>query len=312
MTSKVHVAVGVIKNADGKILISKRHKHLHQGDLWEFPGGKVEKNESAYEALCRELYEELNIKVTSAKQFIKISHHYSDKHVLLDVWLVDGFNGDAVSQHQQLTKWVSKQNLGRYPFPVANKAVLCCLSLSPYYAITGEYNTHDELLYKIKALLDSGIKLIQLRNKKLAQPQLIELAKSVMPLCSDSKAKLIVNSDVGLIERCNVDGIHLTSQQLLSYDSRPVSPDKILAASVHNSLQLLHAIKIDVDFVVVSPVLKTTSHPYAIPLEWTGLEELVALSNIPVFALGGMEEKFMNKIKNTGAFGLATISTFWS
>ena len=61
--SSLKVAVGIIKNADGEILISYRHKHLHQGDLWEFPGGKFEVGESAEQALARELYEELNITV---------------------------------------------------------------------------------------------------------------------------------------------------------------------------------------------------------------------------------------------------------
>ena len=106
MTSKIHVAVGVVCNKDQQYLISKRHLNLHQGGLWEFPGGKVECGETGYTALCRELREELDITVIHASPLIKISHQYSDKHVLLDVWLVDEYNGTAKSQLQQSLEWL--------------------------------------------------------------------------------------------------------------------------------------------------------------------------------------------------------------
>ena len=63
----LQVAVGVVKNPEGKILISLRHADLHQGGLWEFPGGKIEPSETAESALARELKEELNIDRNSGK-----------------------------------------------------------------------------------------------------------------------------------------------------------------------------------------------------------------------------------------------------
>ena len=57
----VHVAVGVILVEADQVLISKRHAHLHQGGLWEFPGGKIDQAENAAVALARELHEELGI-----------------------------------------------------------------------------------------------------------------------------------------------------------------------------------------------------------------------------------------------------------
>ena len=89
--SVVHVAVGVVRNPQGNILIAKRPAHAHQGDLWEFPGGKVERGESLQQALQRELHEELGIDVTHARPLIRIPHSYPDKQVLLDVWLIEGF-----------------------------------------------------------------------------------------------------------------------------------------------------------------------------------------------------------------------------
>src|SRR5579872_2671749 len=78
---RVHVAVGVISDGADRILISKRAEHLHQGGLWEFPGGKVEANETVQDALRRELFEELAIEITAQQPLITIAHDYSDKSV---------------------------------------------------------------------------------------------------------------------------------------------------------------------------------------------------------------------------------------
>ncbi|MFZ2405513.1 MAG: NUDIX domain-containing protein, partial [Methylobacter sp.] len=77
----LQVAVGVVKNPEGKILISLRHADLHQGGLWEFPGGKIEEFETAEQALVRELKEEINIALTAATPLITVKHQYPDRLV---------------------------------------------------------------------------------------------------------------------------------------------------------------------------------------------------------------------------------------
>jgi 8-oxo-dGTP diphosphatase len=74
----LQVAVGVVKNATGQVLISLRDKALHQGGLWEFPGGKIEANETVEQALARELKEELDITVLATTLLITINHQYPD------------------------------------------------------------------------------------------------------------------------------------------------------------------------------------------------------------------------------------------
>jgi 8-oxo-dGTP diphosphatase len=120
----IHVAAGVIKNSAGKILIAKRLDHLHQGGLWEFPGGKLEKSEAVFTALKRELHEELGIHVLTAEPLLSIKHDYSDKSVLLDVWTVTSFNGDAQGKEGQIIKWIELSELDEYQFPEANLPVV--------------------------------------------------------------------------------------------------------------------------------------------------------------------------------------------
>ncbi|HPE72839.1 MAG TPA: NUDIX domain-containing protein, partial [Candidatus Competibacter sp.] len=74
--SFVHVAVGIVAGADGAVLIARRPDHVHQGGLWEFPGGKVEHGESVIAALGRELREELGIAVRAAEPLLQTGHAY--------------------------------------------------------------------------------------------------------------------------------------------------------------------------------------------------------------------------------------------
>jgi 8-oxo-dGTP diphosphatase len=127
---RVHVAVGVIRNPAGEILISKRHLESHQGGLWEFPGGKVEAGETVIEALQRELLEELGIRFADARPLLEIEHDYSDKAVCLDVWLVDTFSGCAEGREGQPLAWVKPARLHTYEFPAANHPIIAaCLAL---------------------------------------------------------------------------------------------------------------------------------------------------------------------------------------
>lgn len=124
MTKRIHVAVGIIINNAGDILLAKRPEHLHQGGKWEFPGGKVEVGESVTDALIRELKEEVALDVNSSTPFMTQSFDYPDKHVLLDIHLVSQFSGEAQGLEGQQIAWVTKANLSHYDFPDANKPIL--------------------------------------------------------------------------------------------------------------------------------------------------------------------------------------------
>lgn len=128
--ARVHVAVGVIRNRHGQILISRRHPDSHQGDLWEFPGGKVESGETVQQALARELREELGIDIGPCGALIEIAHDYADKSVLLDVWLIESFTGEPIGLEGQALAWCPPEQLDQYEFPAANAPIVAaCLDL---------------------------------------------------------------------------------------------------------------------------------------------------------------------------------------
>ncbi len=119
----IHVAVGVIY-INHKVLVSQRGKNAHQGGLWEFPGGKVEVNESVEQALSRELEEELGIAPVRIKPLFCIRHDYSDKLVGLDIWLVDEIEGTPEGREGQLWQWIAIDKIDTLSFPAANQPIV--------------------------------------------------------------------------------------------------------------------------------------------------------------------------------------------
>jgi len=120
----VDVAVGVVVNANQHVLISKRAAYQHQGNRWEFPGGKKEPNETIAAALTRELFEELGLEVRNAEPLCTIEFEYPEKCVRLQVFWVFEFSGQVTSKEGQEWRWVAVHELGEYTFPDANAPIV--------------------------------------------------------------------------------------------------------------------------------------------------------------------------------------------
>lgn len=125
--ARVKVAVGVVFNAQGQILVAKRRPEQHQGECWEFPGGKIEPGETVATALKRELFEEVGIQVLHHEPWLEVAHDYQDKSVLLQVHKVISFEGEPWGCEGQLVQWISPDKLTSLPLPQANEAIVKAL-----------------------------------------------------------------------------------------------------------------------------------------------------------------------------------------
>jgi 8-oxo-dGTP diphosphatase len=123
----IHVAIGVIFNSLGQVLVALRPQNTHLGGLWEFPGGKREADENIFETLQRELYEELGIKVQDAEPFLRKEHRYIEYDVLLDIWRVTLYTGIPTGCEGQRIAWHFPNELNRLPFPEANQIIITAL-----------------------------------------------------------------------------------------------------------------------------------------------------------------------------------------
>ena len=128
---RVEVVAGVIFNPKRThVLVALRKPEQHQGDRWEFPGGKLESGESAKAGLDRELLEEIGIKVLSSESRATVEHQYPDKHVCLYFWDVTQFTGEPTGCEGQELRWVALTELNSLRFPDANQPIVDALVTS--------------------------------------------------------------------------------------------------------------------------------------------------------------------------------------
>ncbi len=309
---RVHVAAAVIRGADGRILLARRADQQHQGGLWEFPGGKLEAGETVLAALRRELHEELGISVTSARPLIKVQHDYPDKQILLDVWLVSAFTGVPHGAEGQPLAWVAPRQLPEYQFPAANAPIVQAARLPSQYLISPDGLEPKAVLQGIQAAVASGIGLIQLRAPNGYDPQYRDLAVDAVGLCA-GKAQLMLKGPLEWLGDFPAAGWQLSAKQLRQYAAkgRPFPRERWLAASCHNAEELALAAQMGVDFVTLSPVQPTLTHPDATPLGWHAASQLIEGCNLPVFLLGGLAPQDCEQAWQLGAQGVAGIRAFW-
>ena len=122
MEMKVVVSCALI-DVDGRILLSKRPNDTMMGGLWEFPGGKIEKNETAIQAIIREVKEETNLTVSNPIFLGNIKHKYS--HFGVNISLFISFPKSIKSLNlSQEYRWIRMKDILNYPLPKANHKML--------------------------------------------------------------------------------------------------------------------------------------------------------------------------------------------
>ncbi len=312
MTETLHVAVAAIVNDRGQVLVSLRPDHVHQGGLWEFPGGKLERGESVEEALQREIFEELGISIRQQQPLIRIAHRYPDRSVLLDVRRVTSFDGEPHGKEGQPVHWRAIDGLVDERFPAANRPIIRALQLPDRYLITPEPGLPaEDFLARLQARVEKGIRLVQLRAKNLDEGEYRALAAEAIALCHRQGAQILLNADAGLVQALGADGLHLTSAQAKQARARPLPPGYLVAASCHTRAELRAAQEMGADFAMLSPVLPTASHPDATPLGWDAFSRYVDAAALPVYALGGMQPVHCATAIAHGAQGIAAIRALW-
>ncbi|PSB91867.1 thiamine phosphate synthase [Candidatus Pandoraea novymonadis] len=165
-------------------------------------------------------------------------------------------------------------------------------------------------LINLSKALRRGIRLVQLRSRYLSVIEYMTFVEPILTLCHAHNAHLIINppEDVGI--RIVSDGIHLSVPRLLAAKKRPEGY-LFVSGACHNKLQLTQAERIGLDFVTLSPVLSTATHPNAAPIGWKKFSHLANSTKVPIFALGGMTPKELARAKAAGAHGIAAIRGLW-
>lgn len=312
MSNAIRVAVAVITNSQGEILLTRRADDKHQGGLWEFPGGKCESGEAVFDTLVREIKEELDVEITAAEPLISIPYQYPDLQVLLEVYRVSAFKGQPRGAEGQPMQWVSPEQLDEVALPAANRPIVRAIQLPELYLITPDLSCTDSLHQGVLAAAESGIQLIQLRAPQLSSKEYLQLADYLLAQLPDTVRLLLKGELPDLLAR-PLAGWHLTSAQLhaLAQHERPLVKKRLLAASCHNTEELALAAKLGCDFATLSPVLPTATHPDAPALGFEQAAQLTAAAQLPVYWLGGLTTQELEQTQNSGAQGVAAIRGLW-
>ena len=178
------------------------------------------------------------------------------------------------------------------------------------YISQGE--TLEEQLANICKALDAGCKWIQLRYKNKSLEEVLFLAKKVQKICRAYDAKLIINDHVQVAWQINADGVHLGLEDISVKEARTLLKENKIIGGTANTLEdVLKRVNEKCDYIGLGPYRFTATKEKLSPI--LGIEGYEAILNelkrrnidIPIYAIGGLEEDDFEKLEETGVFGVA-------
>ena len=309
----IHVVIGIIKNSENEVLVTKRRRNAHLGGLLEFPGGKLRANETPKEALRRELKEELNIDLRQCSPLIQIPYTYPDRKIFLDVYTVNDYTGLVTANEAQELKWKEITTLSHTKFPSANHGIIRALQLPKIIAVTPNLSQDPNNFLKCfeDLVTNDDISIIQLRSHELCFSKYMQLARDCLKLCKQNRTKLVLNREPKCLQALKATGLHLSSKRLLAARERPLGKDYLVSASCHNFDEVLHASNIGLDYIFLGPVIEKHSSTNNNHLGWNNFAALVQESSIPVYAIGGLHVDDVDLAVKHGGQGIAAIRDLW-
>jgi thiamine-phosphate pyrophosphorylase len=164
-----------------------------------------------------------------------------------------------------------------------------------------------------KVLKSDKVAFFQLRLKKESFENKIKIAKKIKKICKDFKVKFLINDDPKLANQINADGCHLGQNDMAINDARKLLKKKIIGVTCHNSMRLAKiAIKNNVDYLAFGAfnISKTKKVKFRANVEI--IKRLKKLSDIPIVAIGGINNVNYKKLLLNKADFLAISGYIWN
>jgi thiamine-phosphate pyrophosphorylase len=167
-----------------------------------------------------------------------------------------------------------------------------------------------DIVAAVALALEGGIRAVQLREKDMPARELLLLAQRLRAITKPFGARLLVNGRADVAAAAGADGVHLGVRSLPPAEARRLlGPEAIIGCSTHGEREIREAVEAGADFVTFGPVYATPSKaPYGPPLGVEALSRACRISEVPVFALGGVGPANAAEAVAAGAFGVALIS----
>jgi len=182
--------------------------------------------------------------------------------------------------------------------------------LPPVYAILDpEQVRHRSNEAALRAMLEAGVEILQIRAKAMAPRDFLDLARMARGLTRARGCRLIVNDRVDVALACDADGVHLGQDDLPLHAARRLLPGGLIGISTHDTLQAKEAEQGGADYIGFGPMFGTTTKATGYSARGPAmLREVRAAVAIPIVAIGGINENNVCEVWEAGADSAAIIS----
>lgn len=302
----IDVAVSVVRDGSGRVLLAERTARQLSAGFWELPGGKINGGETAAQAAARELREEIGIDAEQLAPWIVYEHPFPTRRVRLNFFRADRWRGQPRGREGQRLAWVDPTAPAVGPVLPSNARALALLALPPLLAITRASDRAGPLsflVHELPALIAGGVRLLQVREARLSAAQQVQFARRVVERARPHGARVMFAGTAMECLQAGAAGMHSTAVQLHALTARP--PAALWSASCHGIGDVQRAEQLGADFVIVSPVRATAAHEGASPLGWDGVAGIVESARLAVYAQGGVDRADLMRAQRCGAVGIA-------
>ena len=177
------------------------------------------------------------------------------------------------------------------------------------YLVTDQRWVKHSLYEDVEKALKGGVTCVQIREKQLSRENFIRVAKEMKKLCEEYHVPLIINDDVEVMLAVDADGIHVGQKDMQASDVRQlIGPNKILGVSAQTVEQTKLAYLSGADYLGVGAVFNTQTKNDATDVSIQTLKDICASVPIGIVAIGGIDDKNILELQNTGIDGVAVVS----
>jgi len=179
------------------------------------------------------------------------------------------------------------------------------------YIITDQRISHGKSHLEVaEAALAGGATVIQFRDKEMKDSEAVVACREIYKLTKKKGVSFIVNDRVEVAKAVDADGVHLGQEDMSFSSARKIlGKEKIIGISVETVEQALKAVEGGADYLGIGPIYPTATKPDAgKALGIARLKEIRESVNIPIVAIGGINENNLEEVLRAGADGVAVIS----
>ena len=178
------------------------------------------------------------------------------------------------------------------------------------YLVTARYDWKEEdFLKKIEEACNSGVTLVQLREKECSTREYYELAHKVKTITDRYQIPLMIDDRVDVCLAVDASGVHIGADELpVEVVRKLIGKDKILGVTAKTVERALEAEKHGADYLGVGAIYPTTTKVITQPTSIETLKEIATTVSIPIVAIGGIKEDNMELLEGTGIAGVAIVS----